>query len=381
VLLYAGGSSGLVLLGGVELDQAAALFGSAVASAGDVNGDGFSDILMGAPYYSNGSLGEGGAFIVLGFGTEGSARGGVGARATSETLLPPGMVWSAESGQADAHTGWAIGSAGDVNGDGFSDVIVATPHFDGGQTDEGRVELFHGNGGGGVDRHVQQRWVDDSRPIGFLGSSESTNAFRVSARGRSAAGRDHVWLEWEVKPTGVPFDGSGTDRSMALDTGAPASGGAVALSGVPSGLELASPHHWRVRVGSPSPFFPRTPWFSIPGNAPTETDVRTAIMSLADVRPGAVSTPSSLQAASPNPFRSSTTITYALDRAATVRLAVFDVLGREHLVLEEGPREAGDHRVSWDGRTRTGGRLAAGVYLVRLRIADRVETRKVILGE
>jgi len=380
VFLFLGGASALVSYGNIELDQAGALFGSAVGSAGDVNGDGDSDVVIGAPYYANGTTGEGGAFVYLGVGLARLAGSEDVARSPAAPLLPPGAIWGVESGQAAAHTGWAVGTAGDVNGDGFSDVVVATPHFDGGQIDEGRVEAFHGNGGAGTDRLARQRWVEGSRPIALLGASESTNAFRLDLRGRSAAGRARVRLEWEVQPTGVPFDGESVTRSGAFDTGSPATGGAVELSAVPMGLELGAAVHWRARAGSSSPFFPRTPWCSVPGNAANEDDVRTAIIALADVDPTTGPMAQKLAAIFPSPFRRSTTIDYVLDRTTIVRLAVYDVRGREQIVLEEGVRTPGRHRVIWEGRTASGTRLDPGVYFVELHAGGRTQSRKVTLA-
>jgi hypothetical protein len=115
-----------------ESNQAGAQFGFSVASAGDVNGDGFSDVIVGAWLFDNGQTDEGRAFVY-----HGSASG-----------LSTTPNWTAESNQAGAWFGYSVASAGDVNGDGFSDVIVGARLFDNGQTDEGRAYVYHGSASG-----------------------------------------------------------------------------------------------------------------------------------------------------------------------------------------------------------------------------------------
>ncbi len=83
-------------------------YGVSVATAGDVNGDGFADVVVGAPE-DVGVAGAGRAFAYLG-----SASGVLPASASSLT---------GPAGGTHAF-GWSVSSAGDVNGDGFADVIV-----------------------------------------------------------------------------------------------------------------------------------------------------------------------------------------------------------------------------------------------------------------
>ena len=66
--VYHGSSSGpsAVADWSGQVDQAGARVGRSVATAGDVNGDGYADVIVGAYRYSDGETGEGGAFVFLG---------------------------------------------------------------------------------------------------------------------------------------------------------------------------------------------------------------------------------------------------------------------------------------------------------------------------
>ncbi len=77
----------------------------------------------------------------------------------------------------------------------------------------------------------------------------------------------------------------------------------------------------------------------------------------------------------PNPFWQATTLRYALEAPADVRLAVYDVLGREVAVLAEGAADAGAHEATFDARG-----LAAGVYLWRLEAGAMMQTGRLTLA-
>jgi len=122
----------------IEGNQVNAQFGHAVASAGDVNADGYADVLIGSPLYNAGQLDEGVAWVYLG----------------SPAGIPDGGPANAhaafESNQANAQMGYSVASAGDVNDDGFDDVIVGSPFHDNGQADEGMAFIYHGSATGFV---------------------------------------------------------------------------------------------------------------------------------------------------------------------------------------------------------------------------------------
>ena len=62
-------------------------------------------------------------------------------------------------------------------------------------------------------------------------------------------------------------------------------------------------------------------------------------------------------------------MSFAIPRATTVELVVFDILGRPVRRVVDGPMEAGAYRLFWDGRDQLGRRVASGVYVYRL-LAD-----------
>ena len=83
----------------------------------------------------------------------------------------------------------------------------------------------------------------------------------------------------------------------------------------------------------------------------------------------------------PNPLDARATISFALARPRDVRLAVYDVAGREVAVLADGPRAAGEHEDVWDRRCSDGVLAGAGVYFARLVTSDATRTIKLVVGK
>jgi hypothetical protein len=71
----------------------------------------------------------------------------------------------------------------------------------------------------------------------------------------------------------------------------------------------------------------------------------------------------------PNPFNPSTSVVLDMPWRGRVRMAVFDIVGREVAVMMEGETGPGRQTVRWDGRDAAGRPVASGVYLVRVTAA------------
>jgi agmatine deiminase len=76
----------------------------------------------------------------------------------------------------------------------------------------------------------------------------------------------------------------------------------------------------------------------------------------------------------PNPFNPVTTISYSIPTTSSVRLSVYDMLGREVSLLVDGRKSAGSYEATFDASA-----CASGVYVYRLVAGSSVLTRKMIL--
>ncbi len=81
----------------------------------------------------------------------------------------------------------------------------------------------------------------------------------------------------------------------------------------------------------------------------------------------------------PNPFRSQTSILYQLPAKMKVKVAIYNVAGQKVRTLVDGEQPAGTHSVNWDGKDRSGVRVAAGVYFCALESDGGLLSRKMIL--
>ncbi|MBK9331422.1 MAG: VCBS repeat-containing protein [Ignavibacteria bacterium] len=127
-------------------------FARSVAAC-DINGDGYSDIIIGEPNYSNGQLNEGRIHVYFG---------------TTDGLLDS-ADWKYESNVEYAKLGYSLSTAGDYNGDGYDDVVAGAPGYPNNYLSaHGRVLVFLGSASGLSDGPVYSfiNWMDGYTGMG-----------------------------------------------------------------------------------------------------------------------------------------------------------------------------------------------------------------------
>ncbi|MCB0018350.1 MAG: FG-GAP repeat protein [Anaerolineales bacterium] len=155
--VYLGSASGISLTSGVRSFGAANgnLFGYSVAGAGDVDFDGYDDIVVGSPGSQVNGQSEGSIHLFYGSIS--------GTAAVAD--------WSFHCQQLGCDLGVSVSGAGNVNGDDYADFVAGAIHFDsnhvypGGAYDEGAALVFHGSsaGPGSTPDQVLQPGVTDSQ--------------------------------------------------------------------------------------------------------------------------------------------------------------------------------------------------------------------------
>ncbi|MEM8827207.1 MAG: VCBS domain-containing protein, partial [Pseudomonadota bacterium] len=132
----AGGTGGFLIQGISLGDQV----GRSVSSAGDVNGDGLADLIIGAPYDEPSGEKSGSSFVVFG-----KTDGNVVDLADIEAGIGGFVI---EGRSAGGEFGRSVSNAGDVNGDGLDDLIVGAPYDDSNGTASGLGYVVFGKADG-----------------------------------------------------------------------------------------------------------------------------------------------------------------------------------------------------------------------------------------
>ena len=375
----------LTLIG--ESTGSMTMFGASVASAGDLNEDGFDDVIVGAPQYGSG----GRAYVFFGSG--------------APDAIPDAMFTA--PGAFD-QLGYAVGGAGDMNGDGHPDVFASAPYNDAAAVNAGAIYVWFGGPA-----------FDATTDLTLFGSGvnerlgNAANAGDVNGDGFSdlvGAGKDHVSLWFGGSPPNSTPDltlartyasvaGAGDVNGDGIDdfvVGAPYDGtaGVVAgrvsvyfggsavdslddlhFMGDQSGRSLGLCVAGGGRVDGPG----STDLIASSYEDPDATGYNKGRVYVIANSPDLTAVPAipirglSFLGARPNPAQGGVNFVFALDHAVPVRIIVYDVAGRVVARPIEDEWMVGPVTRTWDP-----GALPRGVYYVQTTLDNRVEVRKVI---
>jgi hypothetical protein len=131
------GSNGFVLNGGAVYDRS----GISVSAAGDVNGDGIDDVIVGASRADPNGINSGAAYVI--FGSTGGLPSPLVPSALDGTN---GFLLNGEAGNDEA--GSSVSAAGDINGDGIDDLIIGASGADPNGDGSGRSYVVFGSNTG-----------------------------------------------------------------------------------------------------------------------------------------------------------------------------------------------------------------------------------------
>ena len=428
--IYYGGPSAdatpdLTLTGDATTDR----FGRSVSDAGDVNGDGHADVIVGASHNDAGGSDTGRAYVYY---------GGPSADAVADLTL---------TGEAaNDQFGFSVSGAGDVNGDGRSDVIVGAERNDAGGSDSGAAYLYQntapgpspsfyslkdvpGDEGGlmelkwtrsgfeGTTSTTISRYrVERSEPAGAsgyawetlttftangnvrysfgaetysdsLGTNLGTACFRISAEGslgeqwhslvRCGASVDNV-----APPPPLAFTlGESADGDVLLDwdaiVGTPDLLGYNVYRSADDACDVADTFLATAEGASTTTYEDNaTPFGPDLHYCLTAVDVHAneSPFALAANSVDGLPTEHALHMAYPNPFNPQTTLTYDVATAGKVGVVVYDAVGREVMRLVDNEVEPGRYHVTLDARS-----LASGIYFVRMTTIGFAQTQRVTL--
>ena len=181
-------SDGFSIGGAIEFSYYAG-YAMSVSSAGDVNGDGFDDLIVGARYANNLT---GAAYVVFGH-----ASGNVDLNHLAATQGFAILGINPRDG-----VGTQVSGIGDINGDGFDDVIVGAPGVDSGGNDEGQAYVIFGKADGFATVNLLSLDASTGFIIGIEGS--------LHAAGRSVSGAGDVNGDgFDDFIVGAPFGNTG----------------------------------------------------------------------------------------------------------------------------------------------------------------------------
>jgi len=291
-------------------------YSSGSHSSGDINGDGYADVIIGAPFADPLGRSDAGETYII-YGSAGME---------SETIIDldgtPSNVTRIYGDDADDNSGIGL-SSGDINGDGYADVIIGAPLADPtGRLGAGETYIIYGSAGidsetiidlDGTPSNVTRIYGDDA---------DDNSGIGLSSGDFNGDGYTDVFIgACQADPGG----GHNAGETYIIY------GGLIDSNQVRLNVEMQLPAEYRLSQNYP------------------------------------------------NPFNPTTSIRYDLPEDAYVRITVYDLLGRQIINLVNADMTAGYRSALWNGTDTYGKPVSSGMYIYQIQAGSFVQSKKMVL--
>ncbi|MDD5062854.1 MAG: T9SS type A sorting domain-containing protein [Candidatus Marinimicrobia bacterium] len=365
------------------------MFGREVKNGGDVNGNGVDDLLISAPaqYTTRG-------YVIICYG-------GTNMDAEIDVILEGGM-WDL--------IGDAICGIGDINADGYDDMLIGTHYQDATET-YGRAYLMYG--GSSIGTYFDTIYESDTTNYSFgsyVGNLGDITGDTISEYAISSPTQIRIYSGRNIKNISTLNKGELICNFASICN--PVDINNDSINDVIIGMVGWQGNNLGAFVYLGGADFDSIPDYVIQGEK-YEDGLGYTIASIGDINNdgqqelliGGMSsnergivclytfgewqginetTKTATQEFKlcqnyPNPFNPKTTISFDLPEEARVEIVVYDLIGREIWQSTRTSYPAGTHSLVWNGTTKSGQPVGTGVYLVRLNSPKYSATQKVLL--
>ncbi len=331
-------------------------FGYSLARVYDVVGSGLDDVLIGAPYHDSTATDGGRAYLYA---------GGSASQSSAASLYAIPVVPLQAGTAANDYFGLAVSSAGDFDGDGQADYAVGAP---GGNNLSGATGgyCYLIDSSSGVVANTLSLWDAawdnggiariDFRLAVAPGDVRTFSLSRLVTAGDQPITRDMIWAGPALGPDACP-------AGVCLQT--TATGYSLRDPGAADLLSRDTRLAYAVTV-----------------QLDDGTTLDLGLQPGPDSQgvPAARGTHLQIENIWPNPANPQVTIAYNAPRGAQVSVRVVDLRGRLIRTLSAEAGTGASQRLTWNGREDSGRRAASGLYLVQVQTASDKQVRPVVLA-